>query len=109
MSGEEQERFEDYLELETYIEELQAGHVAHPPKELTSVQARIYLMAVLFHSTSPEGKRIATSICGCVTACSRTRAATDSEKTMSSLLPPSQLATKIEHGNLYVLVPLSKP
>lgn len=54
MSGEEQERFEDYLELETYIEELQTGHIAHPPKELTSVQARIYLMAVLFHSTSPK-------------------------------------------------------
>ncbi|MEO8956402.1 MAG: ubiquinol-cytochrome c reductase iron-sulfur subunit [Ktedonobacteraceae bacterium] len=54
MSGEEQERFEDYLELETYIEELQAGRVVHPPKELTHVQARIYLMALLFHSTSPE-------------------------------------------------------
>ena len=58
MSGEEQERFEDYLELETYIQELQAGHVAHPPKELTSVQARIYLMAVLFHSTSPEASEL---------------------------------------------------
>jgi Rieske Fe-S protein len=54
MSGEEQERFEDYLELETYIKELQAGHVAHPPKELTSIQARIYLIALLFHSTSTE-------------------------------------------------------
>src|SRR5579872_5765440 len=58
MSGEEQERFEDYLELETYIEELQAGHVAHPPKELTPVHARVYLMAVLFHSVSPKASEL---------------------------------------------------
>ena len=58
MSGEDQERFEDYLELETYIKELQAGHVAHPPKELTPVQARIYLMAVLFHASSPEASEL---------------------------------------------------
>ncbi len=54
MSREDQERFEDYLELETFIEKLQAGHVAHPPRELTLIQARIYLIAVLFHSTSPK-------------------------------------------------------
>jgi Rieske Fe-S protein len=54
MSGEDQERFEDYLELEHYIEELQAGHVAHPPTELTAEQARIYRMAALFRSASPE-------------------------------------------------------
>ncbi len=39
---EDQERFEDYLELERYLEELQAGHVAHPPENLTPGQARIY-------------------------------------------------------------------
>lgn len=55
MPGEDQERFEDYLELEHYIEELQAGHVAHPPTELTPSQARIYRMAALFRSASPEG------------------------------------------------------
>jgi Rieske Fe-S protein len=55
MPGEDQERFEDYLELERYIEELQAGHVAHPPSELTPSQARIYRMAALFRSASPEG------------------------------------------------------
>lgn len=52
--GEDQERFEDYLELEQFIEELQAGHVAHPPKDLTPDQARIYRMAALFRSASPE-------------------------------------------------------
>ncbi len=52
--GEDQERFEDYLELEQFIEELQAGHVAHPPKHLTPDQARIYRMAALFRSASPE-------------------------------------------------------
>jgi Rieske Fe-S protein len=54
MTGDEQERFEDYLELERYIEELQAGHVAHPPTNLTPSQANIYRMAALFRSLSPE-------------------------------------------------------
>src|SRR5579863_1122623 len=55
MAGEDQERFEDYLELERYIEELQAGQVAHPPSGLTPSQARIYRMAALFRSAAPEG------------------------------------------------------
>src|SRR5947209_6432498 len=54
MSGEDQERFEDYLELEQYIEQLQAGRVAHPPAELTPGQASIYRMAALFRSATPE-------------------------------------------------------
>lgn len=54
MAGEDQERFEDYLELEHFIEELQAGRMAHPPKELTPEQARIYGMATLFHTASSE-------------------------------------------------------
>src|SRR5437899_9051268 len=54
MSGEDQERFEDYLELEHYIEELQAERVAHPPAELTPSQASIYRMAALFRSATPE-------------------------------------------------------
>ena len=54
MSGEDQERFEDYLELEQYLEELQAGHIAHPPAEMTPAQARVYRMAALFRSASPE-------------------------------------------------------
>jgi hypothetical protein len=29
MAGEDQERFEDYLELAHYREELQVGHAAH--------------------------------------------------------------------------------
>src|SRR5947209_18003600 len=54
MSGEDQERFEDYLEPEHHIEELQAGRVAHPPAELTPSQASIYRMAALFRSSLPE-------------------------------------------------------
>ncbi len=54
MAGEDQERFEDYLELERYIEELQAGHVAHLPNDLTPERARVYRMAALFRSASPE-------------------------------------------------------
>ena len=53
MSEEDQERFEDYLELERYLEEFQAGHAAHPPEGLTPSQARIYRMAALFRSASP--------------------------------------------------------
>jgi Rieske Fe-S protein len=53
MPGEDQERFEDYLELESFIAELQAGHVAHPPQELTPAQARAYRMATLFHAATP--------------------------------------------------------
>lgn len=54
MQGDDQERFEDYLELEQFIEELQAGHVAHPPAELTPDKANIYRMAALFRSASPD-------------------------------------------------------
>ena len=54
MAGEDQERFEDYLELERYIEDLQAGRVTHPPEGLTPDQARIYRMATLFHSASSD-------------------------------------------------------
>jgi len=50
----DQERFEDYLELEHFIEELQAGHTAHPPAELTPEKAEIYRMAALFRSASPD-------------------------------------------------------
>jgi Rieske Fe-S protein len=50
----DQERFEDYLELEHFIEELQAGKTVHPPAELTHDKARIYRMAALFRSASPD-------------------------------------------------------
>ncbi|HEX9134371.1 MAG TPA: hypothetical protein VF844_18935, partial [Ktedonobacteraceae bacterium] len=50
----DQERFEDYLELEHFIEKLQAGQTAHPPSELTPDKARIYRMAALFRSASPD-------------------------------------------------------
>ena len=50
----DQERFEDYLELEHFIEELQAGRTAHPPTELTPDKAQIYGMAALFRSASPD-------------------------------------------------------
>jgi Rieske Fe-S protein len=53
MSGEDQERFEDYLELERFIAELQAGRAAYPPQELTPTQARVYRMALLFHAATP--------------------------------------------------------
>ncbi len=53
MSGEEQERFEDYLELERFIAEIQADHTAYPPEELTPTQARVYRMAMLFHAATP--------------------------------------------------------
>ncbi len=54
MAGEDQERFEDYLELERFIEDLQAGRISHAPEGLTPEQARIYRMATLFHAASTE-------------------------------------------------------
>ena len=58
MSGEEQERFADYLELERFIAEIQAGHVAHPPQELTPEQARVYRMATLFSTATPGASEL---------------------------------------------------
>lgn len=55
MSSEDRERLEDYLKLERYIEELQAGHAAHLSSKLTPDEARIYRMLMLFRSASAEG------------------------------------------------------
>src|SRR5258706_1445122 len=52
MAGEDQERLEEYLALERYIEALQAGRVAHVPAELTPDLGRIYRMAMSFHAAS---------------------------------------------------------
>lgn len=54
MSGEERERFEDYLELETFIEALQAGRIAHLPQDVTPDQAGVYHIVILFHSIFPK-------------------------------------------------------
>lgn len=54
MAGEDQERFENYLELERFITDLQAGRAASPPAELTPTQARVYRMAMLFHAATPD-------------------------------------------------------
>jgi Rieske Fe-S protein len=56
MPGEEQEteRFEDYLALDRYLEELEAGKIPRLPETLTPAQARIYRMAALFRSASSE-------------------------------------------------------
>ena len=54
MQGEDQERVEDYLELQRYIEELQTGHAAHLPQQMTPEQARVYHMAALFRSAIPQ-------------------------------------------------------
>jgi len=53
MAEDDQERFEDYLELERYIEDLQAGRAAHLPQNLTPEMARIYRTAAQFCSASP--------------------------------------------------------
>ena len=53
MAGEQQERFEDYVELEAFLANLQAGQADHPPSTLTPTQARVYRMALLFHAATP--------------------------------------------------------
>jgi Rieske Fe-S protein len=52
MAGEDQERFEDYLALERYIEALRAGHTVCAPADLTPELARIFRIALLFHAAS---------------------------------------------------------
>jgi Rieske Fe-S protein len=54
MSEEEQERFEDYLELEKYIEQIRMQRSARLPANLTPQQMRIYGMAMLFHTATPR-------------------------------------------------------
>ena len=53
MREEEQERFEDYLELERYIEQLRLQRSAPPPANLTPQLTRVYEMARLFQDVSP--------------------------------------------------------
>jgi Rieske Fe-S protein len=54
MPDEDQDRFEDYQELERFIEQLQEDHATHPPAGLTPEQARVYQMAALFRSAAPD-------------------------------------------------------
>ncbi len=58
MPGNDQERFEDYQELEHFIKELQQGHV--PPAIHASMarQARIYSMVMFLHALSSEGAEL---------------------------------------------------
>ncbi|HET8844980.1 MAG TPA: hypothetical protein VFN35_26135 [Ktedonobacteraceae bacterium] len=48
MSGDKQERFEDYQELEQFLADLQTGKSASLPQDLTPTQARLYRVARLF-------------------------------------------------------------
>lgn len=54
MSGDKQERFEDYQELEQFLADLQTGKSASLPQDLTPTQARLYRVARLFHAALPE-------------------------------------------------------
>jgi hypothetical protein len=54
MTNENQETEEEYLELERYIEELEAGHAPQPPTDLTPQQRQIYRMAAFFCSPFPR-------------------------------------------------------
>jgi Rieske Fe-S protein len=51
----EQERVADYLALERYIQELQAGHAPFPPAALTPSQVGVYRMVLLFRAAATEG------------------------------------------------------
>jgi Rieske Fe-S protein len=56
MPEEEQERFEDYedyVELERYIAQLQADRKPRFPPRMTRLRARIYRMAALFRAAAP--------------------------------------------------------
>jgi Rieske Fe-S protein len=53
MREEEQERFEDYLELERFIEQSRSQRSVSPPANLTPQLTRIYEMARRFQAASP--------------------------------------------------------
>lgn len=48
MIDENQETEQEYLQLEQYIEEVEAGRATQPPADLTPEQGRIYRMAAFF-------------------------------------------------------------
>ncbi len=50
MAQKDQESGEMYEEIEQYIEDIQAGHVAHPPMHATLEQMQIYRMAAFLYS-----------------------------------------------------------
>jgi Rieske Fe-S protein len=54
MPEHEQERFEDYLEVEQYLEDLRAERKGVMPEDLTAEQAQVYHMAALLRSAVPE-------------------------------------------------------
>jgi hypothetical protein len=54
MTDKDQETGEDYLQLEQYIEEVEAGRPPQPPADLTLEQRRIYRMAAFFCSPFPR-------------------------------------------------------
>ena len=54
MSEEVQERVEDYLELDQYIEQLHLQESARLPANLAPQQRRIYGMTVIFHTATPR-------------------------------------------------------
>jgi cytochrome b6-f complex iron-sulfur subunit len=54
MRKEVQERVEDYLGLEQYIEQLRSQRSARLPDNLAPQQTRIYGMALLFHTATPR-------------------------------------------------------
>lgn len=53
MAGEDQERLADYLELERFLAELQAGKPVRFPEQVTPEQLRMYHIVLLFHAATP--------------------------------------------------------
>jgi hypothetical protein len=58
MPGNDQERFEDYQELEHFLEELQQGHISPALRASMARQPGIYSMVMLLCSASPEGTEL---------------------------------------------------
>lgn len=58
MPDDGQEHVEDYLELEHFLSEMQAGRVARLPLDLTPSQARLYRIAILFLAAAPDGGQL---------------------------------------------------
>jgi hypothetical protein len=58
MPGNDQEQFEDYQELEQFIEEMRKGPVSPALRAAMARQSRIYSMVMLLRSASSEGTEL---------------------------------------------------
>lgn len=97
MPGDDQERFEAYLELERFLIELRAGKATRFPQQLTPDQARIYHMALLFHAATPDASELSPTFAACLRVRLEDELFAMQQRHRSILLCSSRIAPKKQH------------